>query len=159
MNAEPYTLRGPCRRPAGKYVLRPLDGRDGMKGRASFLADNLGGRWSGQAGGYVLSAAAAEKFKLLYAAGFTGGLRLYATTKASFDHEGKRLCGLTDAAAVRLARDYLAEEDVFPFDRPAGFEPCDDCACWAACRGQSSCAAVRAANVLTDADVGFPECP
>lgn len=41
MSPTPYTLTGPCTRPAGKFILRPHRRGDGFKGRADYLADNL----------------------------------------------------------------------------------------------------------------------
>lgn len=76
MSAD-YTLRGPLRRPAGKFVGASVGNTTGMKTRADRLFCALGGRWSKQAGGYVLSAVAAEKFETLYAAGCSASIRMF----------------------------------------------------------------------------------
>lgn len=101
--ADAYHLHGPCRRPAGKFVLAPRDSLEGFKGRASYLAENLGGRWSHQAGGYVLSPTAAHDFKTLFAAGFTGCLRLFRDSPAGFQHDAHGLRKFTRREAMRLA--------------------------------------------------------
>lgn len=100
--SEAYVISGPCRRPAGKMVLRPQDDRDGYKGRSSYLAECLGGRWSHQAGGYVMSPAAAAKFEKLYRAGFDGQVR-FSRQPARFQHYDRNLRDLTAAEALRLA--------------------------------------------------------
>jgi hypothetical protein len=100
----PYLITGPHRRPAGKMVMNPRDSRDGFKGRASYLAEALGGRWSHQAGGYVMSPAAAAKLEALYRAGFTAHFR-WRGEPARFCHDGRGLRWLTAAEAVRQARE------------------------------------------------------
>lgn len=51
-----YSLTGPHRRPAGKFILSAKS-RDGFKTRAHYLADNMASSYSHKAGGYVMSPA------------------------------------------------------------------------------------------------------
>lgn len=104
MSQAHYTIAD-ARRPVGKKVIRPNDSRGGFKGRTSWLAEALGGRWSHRAGGYVVSPAAAAKFETLYAAGFEGWCPLGTSGgKATFRHDGRGLRDLTASQALKLAR-------------------------------------------------------
>lgn len=89
----------------GKRLIRPMDSRDGMKGRSSYLANNLGGRWSNREKGYILSIAAADKFLILFEKGFEGDLCTFADQKPSFSHREKRLENLTLASALKIAKE------------------------------------------------------
>ena len=99
---DAYRLTGPCRRPKDKIVLNPMDSVGGFKGRASWLAEALGGRWSRQAGGYVLSQPAARKFEILYAAGFNARDR-WPGEPATFYRESLFSERLSAGEALKLA--------------------------------------------------------
>lgn len=58
----------------GKKVIHVHDSKGGMKGRASWLAEAVGGRWVGRSNGYTVSPAQAERFLKLHAGNFDGGL-------------------------------------------------------------------------------------
>lgn len=58
----------------GRVVVTPQDNCQGLKGRASRLAEACNGRWSHRAHGYVLSSRKRlDLFRQLYAAGWDGG--------------------------------------------------------------------------------------
>lgn len=102
MTQAPYTISD-ARYAKGKKVIHVASDGSGMKTRAAYLADALGGRWVGRSKGYVLSPAAAVKFEKLWAAGFEANMRLYHDTKPSFFHPERRFENLTAAQALKLA--------------------------------------------------------
>lgn len=103
-----YSLTGPHRRPAGKFILSAKS-RDGFKTRAAYLADNLASSYSHQAGGYVLSPTAARDFEILYAAGFTGAMR-FSSDPPRFDHDGRRVYKVSRREALKLSAEWAAQE-------------------------------------------------
>lgn len=103
MEQAPYTI-SEARYAKGKMVIRPNDDAGIYKGRSAYLADAIGGRWVNRSRGYVVSAAAANKFEILYAAGFDADARVFASTPATFRHAALGLRDLTAAQAVKVAR-------------------------------------------------------
>jgi hypothetical protein len=105
---EPFTI-SPAHYAKGKVIVRALDGRDGYKGRASYLIEALGGRYVGRSRGYHMSPAGAEKLQALYAAGFYAHMRIFADSPAIFHHPDRRELGdLTAAQALKIARGWVA---------------------------------------------------
>lgn len=98
-----YTITD-ARYAKGKKVIQTVSDGSGLKTRAAYLAESLGGRWAGRSKGYVVSPAAAQKFETLFAAGFEAHMRLYHDTKPSFYHRERNLDGLTAAEALKAAR-------------------------------------------------------
>lgn len=88
----------------GKKVIQAKDSRDGYKGRASYLAEALGGRWVHRSGGYVISPAGAAKFEKLFAAGFDAISPIFKSNHFGlFYHQERGLKDLTAHAALKLA--------------------------------------------------------
>lgn len=50
----------------GKYVVRPLDSRDGFKGPASYAADEIKAKWVHRSRGYTMSPAQLRRFVSAY---------------------------------------------------------------------------------------------
>lgn len=100
MSAD-YTIV-PARYAKGKMVLRSTKDGSGLKNRADRLAEALGGRYVGRSKGYVLSVVAAEKFELLYIAGFDAEIRMFFDDRrrAIFEHRDRHLDHLTSAQAL-----------------------------------------------------------
>jgi len=98
----------------GKKVIQPLDSREGMKGRASWLAEAVGGRWVHRSKGYTVSPAAAEKFEKLYAASFDGGLGRPVGV-VSCRTEGREIA-LSVAQAIKIIDNVLFEHSMVPID-------------------------------------------
>lgn len=86
----------------GKKVIQAKDSRDGFKGRASYLAEALGGRWVHRSGGYVISPAGAEKFEKLFAAGFDAISPVFKSLHTGlFFHQERGLKDLTARDALK----------------------------------------------------------
>jgi len=64
-NPTAYTIH-PARYAKGKYVIQPLDSRDGWKGDASYACDELNLKYVHRSHGYTASPAQAERFQALY---------------------------------------------------------------------------------------------
>jgi hypothetical protein len=79
----------------GKMIIQPLDSKDGYKGRASYLAEALNGKWVHRSGGYTVSPAAADKFLKLFKAGFEANVRCFKDSPAEFYHRKLELESLT----------------------------------------------------------------
>lgn len=100
MESTPYLIFN-ARYAKGKKIIQVRDSRDGYRGRASYLAEAVGGRYVGRSGGYTVSPTAADKFEKLFAAGFDGDVPLFGG-KATFSHRERGLRGLTAAQALKL---------------------------------------------------------
>lgn len=95
---------GDARYAEGKKVIAPQDSRDGLKGRASYLAEALGGKWTHRCHGYVISPAGAEKFKTLFEAGFDAISPAFKSVRPGlFYHQERGLKDLTARDALKLA--------------------------------------------------------
>lgn len=64
-NPTAYTIRR-AQYAKGKYVIQPLDSRDGWKGDASYACDELNLKYVHRSHGYTASPAQAERFQALY---------------------------------------------------------------------------------------------
>lgn len=100
-------LIGNARYAEGKKVVQPKDSRDGFKGRASYLAEALGGRWVHRSHGYVMSPAAAEKFEKLFAAGFDAVSPVFKTVHAGLFYHSER--GLKDLTAREALKQVVSQ--------------------------------------------------
>ena len=97
-------LIGDARYAEGKKVIQPKDSRDGFKGRASYLAEALGGRWVHRSHGYVISPAAAQKFEKLFEAGFDAISPAFKSVRPGlFYHQERGLKDLTAREALKHA--------------------------------------------------------
>lgn len=95
-----YKITEARRYAKGKMLIQTVSDGTGMKTRADWLASALG-RWVSRSKGYVMSPAAAAKFSMLYAAGFSA-YQLFNDTPAEFHHVERGLEGLTAAQALKL---------------------------------------------------------
>lgn len=83
MSNAAYALT-PARYAKKSMALRVHDSVQGMKGRASRLADALNGRWSNREHAYILSETKAAKFVALYESGRDAELHFLSSTNAVY---------------------------------------------------------------------------
>jgi hypothetical protein len=75
MSEQPDYTIVPARYAKNLWVIKPRSDGSGFKTRAARLAEALNGRWVHRSGGYHVSKARADRFKMLYAAGFDAHIK------------------------------------------------------------------------------------
>lgn len=117
----PYTISD-ARYAKGQKVIHVNDSRGGMKGRASWLAEAVGGRWVNRSKGYHVSPAAAIKFEKLYAANFDSGFG-YVPGRVLCVTEGREI-PLTVNKAIEIIDGILFEASCVEVDPTRAIEQC-----------------------------------
>jgi len=124
IETEAYTM-SPARYAKNKVAVRVLDGKDGFKGRASYLASALPSSYSHREGAYIMSKSAALRLHKLYQAGWDAGLfpatgkkrpslvppRVLASTLGTGDVVEKKF--ERGQYHVRITSEAIIEPDIF----------------------------------------------